>query len=299
MEGEIPQSKTVRDDFSAVTIRRLAARVGYRCSNPGCRRPTSGPAVDEAKAINVGEAAHITAAAPGGKRYDATLMRAQRRDESNGIWLCRFCARLIDTDEKRFPEELLRKWKQDALDDALKALTTAAPGAYERPIALLQLDEADREFLRALALPAEDDDVESVVTRMREAAKRDIAAFRAAKEYPTQAISLALTLHAKGGSHAIPIDGLANGIDVAETLNLVAAPGTGKTITLVQPRRYYSRRAPARRRTGSARRMVRPAGRFLCLFETAQRISSLPRATFYAVSLSRAAGTSARRLERA
>lgn len=39
----------------------------------------------------------------------------------------------------------------------MKALTTAASGAYERPIGIVQLDEADREFLRALALPAEDE----------------------------------------------------------------------------------------------------------------------------------------------
>jgi hypothetical protein len=116
----------------------------------------------------------------------------------------------------------------------LKALTTAALGAYERPIGVVQLDEADREFLRALALPAEDEDIEGVVTRMREATKRDIAAFRAAKEFPAHTISLALPLHAKDGSHAITIEGLANGIDVAETSNIVAPPGMGKTTTLVQ-----------------------------------------------------------------
>jgi hypothetical protein len=234
MVGENSQSKSARDDFSAATIRTLAARVGYRCSNPTCGRQTSGPAIDETKAINVGEAAHITAAARGGKRYDASLTHEQRRAESNGIWLCRFCARLIDTDEQLFPVELLRAWKQQALDGALKALMTTAPGVYERPIGIVQLDEADREFLRALALPAEDEDIEGIVIRMREAAKRDIAAFRAAKEFPAHTISLALTLHAKDGSHDVPIQGLANGIDVAETLNLMAPPGMGKTTTLVQ-----------------------------------------------------------------
>jgi hypothetical protein len=234
MVGEISESKGARDDFSAATIRMLSARVGYRCSNPACERQTSAPAIDETKAINVGEAAHITAAARGGKRYDVSLTHERRRSESNGIWLCRLCAPLIDTDELRFPVELLRGWKQQALDRALKALTTSAAGAYERPISIVQLDEADREFLRALALPAEDGGIEGVVTRMREAAKRDAAAFRATKEFPSHTISLALTLHAKDGSHPIPIEGLANGIDTAETLNLVAPPGMGKTTTLVQ-----------------------------------------------------------------
>jgi hypothetical protein len=93
------------------------------------RASDSGPAIEETKAINVGEAAHITAAARGGKRYDASLTHEQRRAESNGIWLCRLCARLIDTDELRFPVELLRGWRQQALDSALKALTAAAPGS--------------------------------------------------------------------------------------------------------------------------------------------------------------------------
>jgi hypothetical protein len=177
IDGENSERKSARDDFSAATRRTLAARAGYRCSNPACGRQTSGPAIDETKAIDVGEAAHITAAARGGKRYDASLTHEQRCAGSNGIWLCRLCARLIDTDELRFAVELLHGWKQQALDGALKALATAAPGACERPV--VQLDEADREFLRALALPAEDEDIDGVVTRMREAAKRDIAAFRA------------------------------------------------------------------------------------------------------------------------
>ncbi len=64
---------TARDDFFAATVRTLASRAGHRCSNPQCLRPTSGPGLDENKSVNVGEAAHITAAARGGKRYDDSL----------------------------------------------------------------------------------------------------------------------------------------------------------------------------------------------------------------------------------
>ncbi|HXR03685.1 MAG TPA: hypothetical protein VN836_03150 [Verrucomicrobiae bacterium] len=56
-------------------------------------------------------AAHITAASPGGPRYDASLTPEQRADISNGIWLCQFCAKLVDNDEKRFRAEHLRLWK--------------------------------------------------------------------------------------------------------------------------------------------------------------------------------------------
>ena len=42
------------------------------------------------------------------------MSRAERCSISNGIWLCRNCARIIDTDEERFPPSLLRWWKQEA-----------------------------------------------------------------------------------------------------------------------------------------------------------------------------------------
>src|SRR5215469_9046930 len=100
-----------RDDFNLKTKDTLAKRVGMRCSNPNCRQLTSGPQVDPEGSINVGVAAHITAAAPGGKRYDASLTPEQRQSIENGIWLCQICAKLVDNDELRYTLELLRKWK--------------------------------------------------------------------------------------------------------------------------------------------------------------------------------------------
>src|SRR5205807_6684405 len=92
----------------------LAARAGYMCSNPECRALTSGPQDDPAKAVNVGVAAHITAASAGGPRYDATLSPEQRSAASNGMWLCQNCAKFIDNDVNRFSLELLTRWKADA-----------------------------------------------------------------------------------------------------------------------------------------------------------------------------------------
>jgi hypothetical protein len=225
---------TKRDDFPAATIRTLARRAGHHCSNPQCLRPTSGPALDENKSVNVGEAAHITAAAPRGKRYDRSLTPEERRAASNGIWLCELCAKLIDTDEARFTVEVLRKWKKGAEDRALRDMATAAPGTYRRPVMVAELDDADRAFLQSLALPSEDD-VDAVLARMRPAAERDIATFRNTKEWPAHTIALSLTLRGSDDSrHTITIEGLANGLDAAEVLNLVSPPGTGKTTTLVQ-----------------------------------------------------------------
>lgn len=101
----------MRDNFPANIRTALARRVCYRCSNDTCRKPTSGPHSDPLKATVLGEAAHITAAAQGGPRYDATLTNAQRSSIGNGIWLCATCASLIDKDENKYPVELLQRWK--------------------------------------------------------------------------------------------------------------------------------------------------------------------------------------------
>lgn len=114
--------KGPRDDFSDETKRVLALRVGYLCSNPKCRKATTGPQQDPTKAINIGVAAHITAAAPGGPRYDATLTPEQRRYAGNGIWACQSCGKLIDNDKKRYTTETLVQWKQEAEAEALERL---------------------------------------------------------------------------------------------------------------------------------------------------------------------------------
>jgi len=86
----------MRDDFLPPIIEQLARRVGFCCSNPGCQRPTSGPRDDPEKSINIGVAAHITAASKGGPRYDEHLTPAERKSINNGISLCQVCAKLVD-----------------------------------------------------------------------------------------------------------------------------------------------------------------------------------------------------------
>lgn len=112
----------MRDDFPEDVKRTLAARVNSFCSNPDCRTQTTGPQDDPSKAINVGVAAHITAASVGGPRYDPTLSPEQRRHADNGIWLCQNCAKLIDSDLSRYDVTLLRAWKRVAEDHARDSL---------------------------------------------------------------------------------------------------------------------------------------------------------------------------------
>jgi hypothetical protein len=108
----------MRDEFSKIVKVVLADRVGHQCSNPDCRRPTSGPHEDPQKRVNIGVAAHITAASPGGARYNPDLTAKERRSIQNGIWLCQNCGKLVDSDERRFTVRLLRQWKKDAEENA-------------------------------------------------------------------------------------------------------------------------------------------------------------------------------------
>ncbi len=129
---------TARDEFKKLVVSHLASRAGHRCSNPECRRETSGPESTEDGSVNIGVAAHITAAAPGGPRFDPHLSSTQRSSIANGIWLCQSCAKLIDSDESRFTKVVLLVWKASAEALARSLLETPArPQGPEEPILIL------------------------------------------------------------------------------------------------------------------------------------------------------------------
>ncbi|MDP9314369.1 MAG: hypothetical protein M3R24_26395 [Chloroflexota bacterium] len=138
----------MRDDFDKETKDVLARRVGYLCSNPSCRKLTSGPRTEPTKALNIGVAAHITAAAPGGPRYDPTLSPQERKSAGNGLWLCQNCAKLVDNDEQRYTTSLLRAWKKQAEIAALAAIESLA--SQDLPVALQSFSRS--ETLKYLVL---------------------------------------------------------------------------------------------------------------------------------------------------
>lgn len=100
----------MRDDFTQATVQRLAKRVGFRCSNPDCRKPTSGPGADGGT-VSLGVAAHITAASQGGPRFNEHLTHEGRRAAENGIWLCQQCSRLVDANDSAYDVTDLIEWK--------------------------------------------------------------------------------------------------------------------------------------------------------------------------------------------
>ncbi len=112
----------MRDDFSVKIKELLSKRVGSRCSNPSCNQLTSGPQENPEKSVNIGVAAHITAASPDGPRFDEKISPQERGSSENGIWLCQNCAKLIDNDPPRYPTDLLFEWKKSAEEKAINEI---------------------------------------------------------------------------------------------------------------------------------------------------------------------------------
>ncbi len=101
------------NDFDKKTTEILAKRASYICSNPECRSATIAPSeVDEGKFIYVGEVAHIIAASSNGPRSKEAVSNDNKKDISNGIFLCSVCACMIDKNNGiDFSIDTLRQWK--------------------------------------------------------------------------------------------------------------------------------------------------------------------------------------------
>lgn len=231
-------SNKLRDNFSERTKKLLASRVAYRCCSPECSRPTTGPANYEGASINIGVAAHITAASAGGPRFDPHMTTEERSDQANGIWLCQSCAKIIDSDVEQFTALILRQWKSDAIARSKKALF----GGIQRPPELprfeyssIQMSDSEDTYFSPVALGlSSTETAESVLSRIIQAAKIDIANFRGVNEWPLHPIALHLILTIDGDSQNITLEGLANGIGISDIVNIVSPPGTGKSTTLIQ-----------------------------------------------------------------
>jgi hypothetical protein len=222
----------VRDDFTKQTIEAIAKRAGYLCSNPACKSPTVGSALGHDGFVNVGVAAHITAAASGGPRYDPSLTPEERRHQSNGIWLCQTYGKLVDSDSGHFTVTMLREWKEAAEKQSFRAIV-ALQAACDRQIASAVPDIADRELIAKLGLPAQDD-LQSVNSRLLDMAKNDLVAFKRLPGWPAHAIALNLRMTDGSSVRTFNISGLAPAIETFNEIIVIAPPGTGKTTTLLQ-----------------------------------------------------------------
>lgn len=104
--------RSSRCEFSERTKLAIGKRSSFLCAL--CGAFTFGPSTESLqKSVNVGVAAHITAASPGGSRYDPALTEAQRASAENAIWLCQIHAKLIDDDCFEWTAMRLRHQKQE------------------------------------------------------------------------------------------------------------------------------------------------------------------------------------------
>ena len=117
-----------RDDFLDSVKIQLAGRAGWICSFPDCGQSTTGPSRDsEEKMIKNGIAAHISAAAKGGPRYDESMTPEQRCHINNGIWMCPTHGSLIDKEKTAYTIEQIRAWKKNAEASAARQLEYKQP----------------------------------------------------------------------------------------------------------------------------------------------------------------------------
>lgn len=63
-------ARNTEANFSLEIVRELADKVGHRCSNPSCRRPTTAGLGDRGKPRRIGDGAHKHAASPNATRGD-------------------------------------------------------------------------------------------------------------------------------------------------------------------------------------------------------------------------------------
>ena len=130
-----PKTPVARSErYGSLGLRREVVAF-RRCSFTGCSHITVGPSDEAPDAhANIGEAAHICAAAPGGRRYVLTMTPDERAHIDNAIWLCVHHSRLIDRDEATYTAEVLRRMKQgheSACAEELRRLSGQPTGSFD------------------------------------------------------------------------------------------------------------------------------------------------------------------------
>jgi hypothetical protein len=223
-----------RDEFTAATKARIAARQGYLCAFPGCPTPhTVGAARSGDGVINVGTAAHITAASPKGPRFDSKLTSAQRRHQNNGVWMCNVHGKAVDDDDATFAVEQLRKWKAQAETRSLPNVWT---NAVLSGLVAPDEDKPDGPLLASLCLSA-NTDLEALTATVKSAARADLDSFRRGPSWPEEPVLLDLSYAGEDGPKRFSAEALASAAIAFQAMTVMAPPGVGKTTTLLQAAR--------------------------------------------------------------
>lgn len=206
--------KNNRDDFSEKTKSQIAKRAGWLCSYPTCRAHTVGATSDGNGEINIGTAAHICAAAPGGPRYDEKMTPEERSSAKNGIWMCRDHGTAVDPRDPEFTVERLREWKRQAEYESWQRVLRNDSASVPIPVPTVGIEDA------------------RLAARLGAAAEADLKVFRQTSKWPASPV--ALSLEVAGFDAPLTTDAPARAVMTLDDLILVAPPGMGKTTTLFQ-----------------------------------------------------------------
>src|SRR3546814_311154 len=182
--------------------------------------------------LNVGVAAHIKAASPGGARYDENQTSEERSHADNGIWLCEVHAHLIDHDANEFTVELLQKWKREAEERAFQQLLSGRGPAAVYSAAEELLDEL--RGLRAQLGLSQESDLESVRAAVSAASLVQVEAFEGTSRWPRHPVELELAVEDDRQAGSVTLPRFPQVLLAAQRIVILSAPGTGKTTTLLQ-----------------------------------------------------------------
>ena len=221
----------MRDSFSKTTVECIAKRANYLCSLPQCRRRTLGPKKCGNGIVNIGVAAHITAASPRGPRYDPSLSKEERKSQSNGIWCCQNHVKLVDDDKVKFTVEILKKYKADIENQCRDEIESCG-------IQIEHVEYEDKssdylEHIKKLNLPDETE-FDSIFQELLNMSSEDLETFKRMPGWPSYPIDLNLRIHEDEKVRNFKTKELAEFINIFGDLVIIAQPGIGKTTTLIQ-----------------------------------------------------------------
>jgi hypothetical protein len=185
-----------------------------------CRAPTSGPQINPSKALNVGVAAHITAASPEGPRFNRDLTPEQRRHADNAIWLCQNCGKLIDNDPERFTEREIRRWKEGAEAEVFTKIGKPLASDRREPNQIMVLGR-----IRAAASELTGSWIQS-----RRLVQKPQIALRAVIQRTAD----------RPADESLDFHGIRKLLNEGARVVLEAPAGTGKTTTLLQLAKLYA-----------------------------------------------------------
>lgn len=175
----------------------------------------------------MGDAAHIVAASPRGPRSDPTMAEASRKHISNGIWMCKHHATLVDADDAQYSVDQLRAWKR-----AIEARSALY-------LALSDLSDGD-----GIGTNVPPETVRHSVLGM---AALDLVAQRRGRTFANVEVPLLLGRHSQGGESEIgrPLSCIELGSQIHEAARvaIISGPGTGKSTVLQQLAEAINERA--------------------------------------------------------